>query len=99
MAGSFTLIGFLMSSVVSALWLFPTVSWDGLQGLFVVFPGHIHLLLDQARHSFIVGILCLVLVLLCALSSFNHLDGEERSGCFTLIVIVMSCDSYSSPKI
>ena len=46
------------------------MSWDGLQDVIVVFPGHIHLSLDQARHSFIVRILCFVLVLLCALSSF-----------------------------
>ena len=27
---------------------------------------------------------------------FSHLNGEERVGCFTLIVFLMSCDCYSS---
>ena len=43
-----------------------------------------------------VGVLCLVLVLyavLSVLSSFViHLDREERAGCFTLLVFVMSFD-------
>ena len=28
----------------------------------------------------------------CVLLNCNHLDGEERAGCFTLIVFSMSCD-------
>ena len=32
-----------------------------------------------------------VLVLFC-----NHLDGEERAGCFALTVCLMSCDNQSS---
>ena len=43
-----------------------------------------------------VWILHSVLVLLCNLLDFffwfcNHLDEEERSGCFTLIVFLMYC--------
>ena len=38
--------------------------------------------------------------LLCiALSPFlfcNHFDGEERAGCFTLLVFLVSCDCYFS---
>ena len=26
----------------------------------------------------------------------NHLDGEERAGCFTLFVFLVSCDCYCS---
>ena len=26
----------------------------------------------------------------------NHLDGEERAGCFTLTIFLMSCDSRCS---
>ena len=46
-----------------------------------------------------MGALCLVLVLLCiTLVSFlvcNYLE-EERAGCFTLIVFLMSCDCWYS---
>ena len=34
---------------------------------------------------------CVVYFLFC-----NHLDGEERTGCFTLTVFLMSCDSQCS---
>ena len=46
----------------------------------------------------IIGVLCLFLVLLCnTLCPFyffksNNLDGEERAGCFTLIVFPMYFD-------
>ena len=43
----------------------------------------------------VVGFLCLSLfccALLCVLSSFAiHLEEEERTGCFTFIVLRMSC--------
>ena len=29
----------------------------------------------------------------------NHLDGEERTGCFTLIVFLVFCDCYCSVPI
>ena len=31
-------------------------------------------------------------VLLCGHSSFDHLDGEERAGCFALFVFLVSRD-------
>ena len=34
---------------------------------------------------------CFVILLVC-----DHLDGEERAGCLTLIVFLMSYDSHSS---
>ena len=34
---------------------------------------------------------CLLFSTLC-----NHLDGEERAGCFTLTVFLMSCDGRCS---
>ena len=44
----------------------------------------------------VCGVLCLVLVLLfrtqCPFCFCNHLDEEERAGCFTLIVFPLSCD-------
>ena len=40
-------------------------------------------------------VLCLVLVLLCItycpFKFCNHLDEEDRAGCFTVIVFLMSC--------
>ena len=43
----------------------------------------------------VVGILCLFLfcyALLCVLSTFlNHLEEEERAGCFAFIVLRMYC--------
>ena len=45
---------------------------------------------------FVCGDLCLVFVLfscnLCYFYFCNHLDGEARAGCFTLIVFLMHCD-------
>ena len=45
-----------------------------------------------------VGVLCLVIVLLCitwCLFCFcNHINEEERAGCFTLIIFLVSCDCY-----
>ena len=42
----------------------------------------------------------LVLVLLCStwcpLQFCNQLDVEERAGCFTLVVFLVSCDCYYS---
>ena len=35
--------------------------------------------------------LCIALCPFC-----NHLDGEERAGCSTLFVILVSCDCYCS---
>ena len=44
----------------------------------------------------IVGVQCLFLPLLCNTvypdQFCNHLDEEERNGCFTLIDFLMSCD-------
>ena len=37
---------------------------------------------------------CFVSFLFC-----NHLDGEERSGCFALLVFLVSCDCYCSVAI
>ena len=34
---------------------------------------------------------CVAAFLVC-----NHLDGEERAGCFTLFVFLVSCDCYCS---
>ena len=43
------------------------------------------------------GVLCLFHVLLyiamCPFLFCNHLDGEERAGCFTLVVFLVSCSS------
>ena len=43
-----------------------------------------------------VGVLCFVLAFVVQyFMTFwycNHLDGEERTGCFTLIVFLMACD-------
>ena len=35
-------------------------------------------------------------VVLCIVSFFarNHLDGEQRAGCFTLFVLLVSCNCY-----
>ena len=33
--------------------------------------------------------------ILCVLSSFAIIDEEEKSGCFTFIRFLMSCDCYS----
>ena len=44
-----------------------------------------------------MGVLCLVLILLFSTLSFycfNHLDGEERAGCFTLIMFKIPYDVY-----
>ena len=39
-----------------------------------------------------VLVFVLVITLLCVLSKFcNHLDEEERAGCFAFIVFQMSC--------
>ena len=35
------------------------------------------------------GVLCLF-----PFKFFNHLDGEERAGCFTVLVFLVSCDCY-----
>ena len=47
-----------------------------------------------------VGVLFLAIVLLCitwCLFKFcNHIDGEERAGCFNSIVILMSCGCWCS---
>ena len=34
--------------------------------------------------------------LLCVLLVYNHFDGEERIGCFTMFVFLVSCDCYCS---
>ena len=47
-----------------------------------------------------MGVLCLVFVLVCItfrpVYFCNHLDEEERAGCFALIVFLMSCYCYCS---
>ena len=43
-----------------------------------------------------VGALCLVFVLLYSFEFYNHPGKEERAGCFTLIVFLMSCDCLCS---
>ena len=43
-----------------------------------------------------MGVLCLVHVLLFSILCYNHRDGEERAGCFALIVFLMSCDNQCS---
>ena len=39
---------------------------------------------------------CFCYSVLCAPLVKQHLDGEERSGCFTLTVFLMSCNSQCS---
>ena len=39
---------------------------------------------------------CFVISHCVSFHNCNHLDGEERAGCFTLIGILMSCDIYCS---
>ena len=36
---------------------------------------------------------CFVIQYFLCILFCNHLDGEERAGCFTLTVFLMSCDS------
>ena len=45
-----------------------------------------------------VGVLCLVFVLLCNTRCpfCNHLDEEERAGCFALVVFLMFSDCLFS---
>ena len=47
-AGSFTLIGFLLVLLIvfGALCLFLTMSWVGLQCVLVAFPGHTYLFFE-----------------------------------------------------
>ena len=42
------------------------------------------------------GVLVLVCITLCPFSKSNHLDEEEGTGCFALIVFLMSCYCLSS---
>ena len=42
------------------------------------------------------GVLVLVCITLCPFSNCNHLDEEEGTGCFALIVFLMSCYCLSS---
>ena len=49
-------------------------------------------LLLMIHCSLFVEGLCLVLVLLCITKFCNHLDEEEKVGCFTLFVSLTSCD-------
>ena len=35
---------------------------------------------------------CFLCITKCPFQFCNRLDGEERAGCFTLIVLVVSCD-------
>ena len=37
-------------------------------------------------------VLCFLCVSLCLFQFCNHLDGEERAGCFALFVFLMSRD-------
>ena len=39
---------------------------------------------------------CFVLQYLVAFVFFNHPAGEERAGCYTLIVFLLSCDCQCS---
>ena len=39
---------------------------------------------------------CFVIQYFWSLWLCNHRDGEERAGCFTFIVFLMSCDSQCS---
>ena len=39
---------------------------------------------------------CFVIQYFMFFNFCNHLDGEERAGCFTLIVFLMSCDCKCS---
>ena len=39
---------------------------------------------------------CFVMQYFVSVYFCNHLDGEERAGCFTLTVFLMSCDSKCS---
>ena len=43
-----------------------------------------------------MGVLCLVHILLFSTLCYNHLDGEERAGCFDLTVFLMSYDNQCS---
>ena len=47
----------------------------------------------------LVGVLCFVLVLifstLCPSSKINHIDVEEKSGCFSLFVFLMLYGMHS----
>ena len=36
-------------------------------------------------------------VTLCPFLFCNHIDGEERAGCFTLFVFLVPCDCYLAP--
>ena len=45
---------------------------------------------------FITLLFCLLYIVLSALSSFAIIDGEERAGCFNLIVSLVSCDYQCS---
>ena len=48
----------------------------------------------------LVGVLCLVFVLLCIAKCIfefcNHLDEDERAGCFALVVFLMPCSCKCS---
>ena len=72
--------------LVMVEWLILTIPWRCLQFVIVVFPDHSHLLFFCVWSLFCYAVLSV-------LSSFcNHLKEEERVGCFSLIVFVMSCD-------
>ena len=73
--------------------LAPTVAKAAVRSMMVVLLLLIHWLLLL---PLFVGVLYFVLVLLFSTLFCNHLDGDERAGCFTLIVFLVSFDYYCS---
>ena len=43
-----------------------------------------------------VVVLCFLCVALCPFWYCNHLDGEERAGCFALFVFLVSRDGWAA---
>ena len=46
--------------------------------------------------GFCVLVVVLLCITKCPFKFFNHIDEEERAGCFTLIVFLLSCDCTRS---
>ena len=65
-AGCFPLIVFLLALliVLSALCLFLTVSWIGLQCVIVAFPGHTYLVVEVYNTCFFLFLISLFIILL-----------------------------------
>ena len=59
------------------------MTWAGLQCVIVVLPNHTHLLF--------VFVTCFAMQSLVSFLVLQSFVGEERAGCFTLIVFLISC--------